>query len=78
MTEQTQDNETPATASLPTHQATEDLRDLTITTHRERLPGTRKSITHKFSVSGHKGYITVGLYEDGSPGEIFLTISVCR
>jgi len=42
---------------------------------RERLPDTRKSITHKFSVSGHEGYITVGLYPDGRPGELFITMA---
>ena len=36
---------------------------------RRRLPDTRNSITHKFSVGGHEGYLTVGLYEDGRPGE---------
>ena len=40
---------------------------------RRRMPKERKSITHKFSIAGHEGYITVGMYEDGSPGEIFLT-----
>jgi len=42
---------------------------------RERLPDTRKSITHKFNVSGHEGYITVGLYPDGRPGELFITMA---
>jgi len=42
---------------------------------RERLPDTRHSITHKFNVSGHEGYITVGLYDDGRPGEVFLTMA---
>lgn len=42
---------------------------------RERLPDTRKSLTHKFSVAGHEGYITVGLYEDGRPGELFITMA---
>jgi ribonucleoside-diphosphate reductase alpha chain len=42
---------------------------------RRKLPDERKSITHKFSISGHEGYITVGLYEDGQPGEIFITMS---
>jgi len=42
---------------------------------RERLPDTRRSITHKFSVSGHEGYITVGLYPDGRPGELFITMA---
>jgi ribonucleoside-diphosphate reductase alpha chain len=42
---------------------------------RERLPDTRRSVTHKFSVSGHEGYITVGLYPDGRPGELFITMA---
>ena len=42
---------------------------------RERLPDTRQSITHKFSVSGHEGYITVGLFPDGRPGELFITMA---
>jgi ribonucleoside-diphosphate reductase alpha chain len=42
---------------------------------RRRLPDERHSLTHKFDVQGHEGYITVGLYEDGTPGEIFLTMA---
>ena len=42
---------------------------------RRRLPNDRDSITHKFSVAGHEGYITVGFYEDGTPGEVFLKMS---
>ncbi|MBT3271067.1 vitamin B12-dependent ribonucleotide reductase [Candidatus Poribacteria bacterium] len=42
---------------------------------RRRLPDERQSVTHKFSVGEHEGYITVGLYEDGKPGEMFLTMS---
>jgi ribonucleoside-diphosphate reductase alpha chain len=42
---------------------------------RRRLPSTRQSVTHKFSVAGHDGYITVGCYEDGSPGELFITMA---
>ncbi len=42
---------------------------------RERLPDTRQSITHKFSVAGHEGYITVGLFPDGRPGELFITMA---
>jgi ribonucleoside-diphosphate reductase alpha chain len=42
---------------------------------RRKLPDERRAITHKFSVAGHEGYVTVGLYEDGKPGEIFLTMS---
>lgn len=40
---------------------------------RRRMPRERQSLTHKFSLAGHEGYITAGLYEDGSVGEIFLT-----
>lgn len=42
---------------------------------RRRLPDERRSITHKFSIGGHEGYITVGLYDDGAPGELFITMS---
>jgi len=42
---------------------------------RRKLEDERASITHKFSIGGHEGYITVGLYPDGSPGEIFITMA---
>jgi len=42
---------------------------------RRRLPDERQSITHKFDIAGHEGYITVGLYENGQPGELFLTMA---
>ena len=42
---------------------------------RRRLPATRTSLTHKFSIEGHEGYITAGSYEDGTPGEIFITMA---
>ncbi|HSI20258.1 MAG TPA: vitamin B12-dependent ribonucleotide reductase [Verrucomicrobiae bacterium] len=42
---------------------------------RRKLSDERQSLTHKFSIAGHKGYITVGLYEDGKPGEIFITMA---
>ncbi|MCK6528155.1 vitamin B12-dependent ribonucleotide reductase [Myxococcota bacterium] len=42
---------------------------------RRRLQDERQAITHKFSVGGHEGYLTVGLYEDGQPGEIFVVMS---
>jgi ribonucleoside-diphosphate reductase alpha chain len=45
------------------------------TPRRERLPDTRNSITHKFNIAGHEGYITVGLYDDGRPGELFITMA---
>ena len=42
---------------------------------RKRLPDERQALTHKFSIANHEGYITVGLYEDGVPGELFITMS---
>jgi ribonucleoside-diphosphate reductase alpha chain len=42
---------------------------------RHRMPDTRNSMTHRFEIAGHEGYITVGLYEDGQPGELFITMS---
>lgn len=42
---------------------------------RRRLPDTRMSRTHKFNVAGHEGYLTVGLHEDGTPGELFITMA---
>jgi ribonucleoside-diphosphate reductase alpha chain len=43
--------------------------------HRHRLPSTRPSITHKFDIAGHEGYLNVGLFEDGRPGELFITMA---
>ena len=42
---------------------------------RRRLPDERRAITHHFSIAGHEGYLTVGVYEDGSPGEIFIRMA---
>jgi len=42
---------------------------------RRKLPDERQSLTHKFSIGGHEGYITVGMFEDGAPGEIFITMA---
>src|SRR6476469_5823325 len=42
---------------------------------RRRLPDERRAITHKFDIAGHEGYVTVGLFEDGQPGELFLTMA---
>jgi ribonucleoside-diphosphate reductase alpha chain len=42
---------------------------------RRKLPSVRNAITHKFSIGGHEGYITVGMYDDGQPGEIFLVMA---
>ncbi len=43
--------------------------------HRRHMPDTRMSLTHKFEIAGHEGYITVGLYPDGQPGELFVQMS---
>jgi ribonucleoside-diphosphate reductase alpha chain len=50
-------------------------QELFMRARREKLPSERKSITHKFSVGGHEGYITVGMYDDGKPGEIFIKMA---
>jgi ribonucleoside-diphosphate reductase alpha chain len=42
---------------------------------RRRLPETRTAITHKFDIAGHEGYLTVGLFEDAQPGELFITMA---
>jgi ribonucleoside-diphosphate reductase alpha chain len=42
---------------------------------RRRLPETRGAVTHKFDIAGHEGYLTVGLFEDGAPGELFITMA---
>jgi ribonucleoside-diphosphate reductase alpha chain len=47
----------------------------TAPTMRSTLPSTRRSVTHKFWINGTEGYLTVGLFEDGSPGEIFMKVS---
>jgi ribonucleoside-diphosphate reductase alpha chain len=48
---------------------------VTLKPRRERLPDTRHSLTHKFNVGGHEGYINVGMYPDGRPGELFITMA---
>jgi ribonucleoside-diphosphate reductase alpha chain len=42
---------------------------------RHKLKDTRRAVTHKFTIAGHEGYVTVGLYDDGQPGEVFLTMN---
>ena len=42
---------------------------------RRRLPDTRTAVTHKFDIAGHEGYLTVGLFDDGTPGELFITMA---
>jgi ribonucleoside-diphosphate reductase alpha chain len=61
----------PAEASSPVAEQ----RELFLRAHRRKLPSERSSITHKFSIGGHEGYITVGMYETGEPGEIFIKMA---
>lgn len=51
------------------------LREKLATPSRRKMPDTRRSMTHKFEIAGHEGYLTVGLYPDGRPGEVFIHIS---
>ncbi|HWD20530.1 MAG TPA: vitamin B12-dependent ribonucleotide reductase [Verrucomicrobiae bacterium] len=53
----------------------EKLREQTGQPLRKRLPETRSAITHKFDIAGHEGYLNVGLFEDGRPGELFITMA---
>jgi ribonucleoside-diphosphate reductase alpha chain len=52
-----------------------DMRDLVGKPLRRRLSDTRTAITHKFDIAGHEGYLTVGLFENGQPGELFITMA---
>ena len=63
-----------ASAAAPVESAPQQ-KELFDRARREKLPPERKSITHKFSVGGHEGYITVGMYDDGKPGEIFIKMA---
>jgi ribonucleoside-diphosphate reductase alpha chain len=65
----------PLNTSTEADQAKDKAAALAGKPRRERLPDTRKSITHKFSITGHEGYITVGLFDDGRPGELFITMA---
>ncbi len=51
------------------------LRDMASQPLRKRLPETRMALNHKFEIAGHEGYLTVGLFEDGQPGELFVTMA---
>jgi ribonucleoside-diphosphate reductase alpha chain len=50
-------------------------RELFVRTARRKLPDERRSITHKFWLGGHEGYLTVGMYDDGTPGELFIKMA---
>jgi len=64
-----------AAAAAALAPATQTIEKVVYRPVRRKLPDTRTAITHKFSIGGHEGYITVGMYEDGSPGEIFITMA---
>jgi ribonucleoside-diphosphate reductase alpha chain len=67
---------TPAVGATPVYVEVERIVERVIERPmRRRLPDTRESITHKFNVAGHEGYLIVGLYEDGRPGELFITMA---
>jgi ribonucleoside-diphosphate reductase alpha chain len=66
------DKKTVAAVSAPVVQTVEKVVYRPI---RHKLPDERASITHKFSIGGHEGYITVGMYEDGTPGEVFISMA---
>ncbi len=70
--------EAPASGAVPAAAATSPAPVPVQIVHkpmRRRLPDTRRSITHKFNIAGHEGYLTVGLYEDDKPGELFITMA---
>ncbi|MBV9302931.1 MAG: vitamin B12-dependent ribonucleotide reductase [Acidobacteriaceae bacterium] len=63
---------TVATPTIPQPQTIEKIIYRPV---RRKLPDERQSVTHKFSIGGHEGYITVGLYDDGTPGEVFISMA---
>jgi len=67
--------EDSAESNGATRVVTETVEKVVYKPRRERLPDTRQSVTHKFSIAGHEGYLCVGLYPDGRPGEIFITMA---
>jgi ribonucleoside-diphosphate reductase alpha chain len=66
---------TPALAADPVVVATPTPVPAASQPRRARLPHTRQSLTHKFDIQGHEGYVTVGFYPDGRPGEVFITMA---
>lgn len=56
-------------------QKIENVRQFPIGPARRKLPEERKAITHKFDIAGYEGYVTVGLYADGMPGEVFIVMA---
>ncbi len=62
-------------ASLPSPAPARVEERIVYRPQRRKLPDERQAFTHKFSIAGHEGYITVGLFEDGTPGELFITMA---
>jgi len=70
-----EEQEAARRAGVPTPVAVEPIIRIVERPMRRRLTDTRASITHKFNIGGHEGYLTVGLYDDGMPGELFITMA---
>ena len=64
-----------AGAAVEVREVVREVVKIVETPKRRKLPDERHAITHKFDIAGHEGYITVGLFDDGTPGEIFLTMA---
>jgi ribonucleoside-diphosphate reductase alpha chain len=64
-----------AGAAFEVREVVKEVVKIVETPKRRKLPDERQAITHKFDIAGHEGYITVGLFDDGTPGEIFLTMA---
>jgi ribonucleoside-diphosphate reductase alpha chain len=67
--------EKKAAPGLPAAQQSQTVEKIVYRPVRRKLPDERASVTHKFSIGGHEGYITVGLYDDGAPGEVFISMA---
>jgi ribonucleoside-diphosphate reductase alpha chain len=65
----------PLSTSLDKEKKKEAAAEVEYRAVRRKLPDERKAVTHKFDIGGHEGYLTVGLYEDGTPGELFVTMA---
>jgi ribonucleoside-diphosphate reductase alpha chain len=65
----------PAAAKATEPSPAAQQQELFVHARRRKLPSERESVTHKFSIGGHEGYITVGMYEDRTPGEIFIKMA---
>jgi len=67
--------QTVLAAAAPVAAAPQTIEKIVYRPTRRKLPDERQSVTHKFSIGGHEGYITVGLYDDGTPGEVFISMA---